>query len=312
MSADPTLRDSLSGWGDLMSIKNRIRWIVSAIVITCCLPGRGVSQPLYLYGVDGDDDIMVRVDVEAGVPIVETLGTVVSGGNPVPEMEAMTWDPDLARLIVVSNAGAGPVYRIRLEDINPPGNIPTTFVGNTGSIQIEGVALHPTELVYYAVDNTTNPPLLVKIDRFSGMVMTEVGELEDVNGNNFSNVEGLAFTSSAPYVLYGASNPGEGPSTLIVINTTTAVVTPIGTGIGFVNVECLDFAPDGTLYGFSNGAGLEDHFITIDVGTGVGTVFKVVDAKGIDIEGCAFTQADTEVGVEASTWSNAKQLYKVP
>jgi len=281
-------------------------------VLSLSLPGPGVALPLYLYGVDGDDDTMVRVDVNAAMPIVEPLGTVVSGGGPVPEMEARTWDRDLGRLIVVSNAGTGPLYRIRLEDISPPADIPASFVGNTGSIQIEGVALQPAENAYYGVDNTTHPPRLIKIDRFTGVVNAVVGDLEDAIGTDYNNVEGLAFTFEVPYVLYGASNPGEGPSTLIRIDTSTGTVTPIGTGVGFVNVECLVFAPNGTLYGFSNGNALGDHFITIDVGTGAGTLFNVIDAQSFDIEGCAFANPGIQVGIEASTWSNAKQLFKAP
>jgi hypothetical protein len=194
----------------------------------------------------------------------------------------------------------------------PPANIPATFVGNTGTIQMEGLALEPAEDVLYAVDNTNSPAVLVKVDKFTGMVTAVVGPLVDTNGVKYKNMEGLAFTANAPHLLYGANNPGEGLSTLVRINKATGAVTPIGTGIGWVNVECLVFAPNGTLYGFSNGNTLSDRFITIDTTTGVGTLFNTVDAQGYDIEGCAFLEPPVGVGVQGSTWSSVKTRYRTP
>jgi len=286
------------------------------ILLTTTLAATQASAgllPLFLYGVDGDDDVMVRLDVTANPPVIELLGTVVNGGNDIPEMEAMTWDPSLTRLFVVSNAGSGPMFLIDPDDITapPPADIPTTFVGNTGTIQMEGIALEPAVDVLYGVDNTTDPSRLVRINKNNGSV-TVVGPLEDAGGNDFDNMEGLAFTFTAPHVLYGANNPGEGLSQLVTIDRNTGLVTPIGTGIGFVNVECLTFSPDGTLYGFSNGNSLQDRFITIDPTTGVGTLFKAVDAQGYDIEGCAFLESDIQIGVQPSSWSGVKGLYRTP
>ena len=55
-----------------------------------------------------------------------------------------------------------------------------------------------------------------------------------------------------------------------------------------------------------------DEFITISTATGAGTLFNVIDAKSFDIEGCAFLEPDTNVGVQSSSWSDFKQLYKNP
>jgi hypothetical protein len=229
-------------------------------------------------------------------------------------MEAMIWDPDLGRLVVVSNAGAGPLFRIDANDITapPPADIPASYVGDTQTIQMEAIALQPVESVYYGADNTTHPGVLVKIDRFSGAVTQIVGELEEADGTDYSNIEALAFTFDAPHVLYGANNPGEGLSQLVTINTLTGEVTPIGPGIGFVNVECLAFAPNGTLYGFSNGNADSDRFLVIDPNTGIGTELSVIDADQYDIEGCALLEPNTNVGVETSTWSGVKRLYGAP
>jgi len=272
------------------------------------------ALPMYLYGVEGDDDTMVRVDLNSPTPTAELLGTVVYNGAPVLEMEALTWDRDLGRLIVVSNAGAGPVFRINPTDITapPPADIPAAYVGDTQTIQMEGIALQPVENVYYGADNTTHPGLLVKIDRFNGTVTQVIGELEAADGTDYDNMEALAFTFDTPHVLYGANNPGEGLSQLVTINTLTGEVTPVGPGIGFVNVECLAFAPNGTLYGFSNGNAASDWFIVIDPITGIGTELSVVDADQYDIEGCALIEPNTNVSVQSSNWSGVKRLYAMP
>jgi hypothetical protein len=111
--------------------------------------------------------------------------------------------------------------------------------------------------------------------------------------------------------LYGANNPSDGQSTLVTINTATGLVTPIGL-VGFVNVECLVFAPDGTLYGFSNGNDLVDFFITIDTGSGAGALFNTVDPSGLDIEDCVILEPGVQVSVQEKSWTSVKSLYKQP
>lgn len=61
------------------------------------------------------------------------------------------------------------------------------------------------------------------------------------------------------------------------IDLATATATPIGSGLGFNDVEALAFAPDGTLYGVADGtvgsgSGLTDFLIRINTSTGVGTL----------------------------------------
>jgi hypothetical protein len=272
-------------------------------------------QPLYLYGTEGDDDTLYRVNVNGAPPLIELLGDVrddVTNAH-VFEMEAMTWDPSLGRIFVVSNSGSGPLYKINPSDITgPPAmDIPATKVGNTNTVQMEGVALNLDTDVMYGVDNSTDPARLKVIDKFTGQIASTVGQLVDAQGEKYDNMEALAFSFDPPYVLYGANNPSDGQSTLVTINTATGLVTPIGL-VGFVNVECLVFAPDGTLYGFSNGNDLVDFFITIDTGSGAGALFNTVDPSGLDIEDCVILEPGVQVSVQEKSWTSVKSLYKQP
>jgi hypothetical protein len=287
--------------------------LIVFVLVVLPLVAAAQVQPLYLYGTEGDDDTLYRLDVNGAPPTIVLLGDVrddITNGH-VFEMEAMTWDPDLGRIFVVSNAGSGPLYKINPSDITgPPAmDIPATKVGNTGTIQMEGVALNLETDIMYGVDNSTDPARLKIVDKFTGMITSTVGPLVDGSGEKYDNMEGLAFTFDEPYVLYGTNNPGEGLSTLVTIDTSTGLVTPVGP-VGYVNVECLVFGPDGTLYGFSNGNGLVDYFITIDINTGAGSLFNTVDPSGLDIEGCVILEPGVQVSVEEKSWSSVKTLYQ--
>ncbi len=66
------------------------------------------------------------------------------------------------------------------------------------------------------------------------------------------------------------------------LDLATAQATPIGSGIGFNDVEGLAIAPDGTLYGVADGtagAGSQatDFLIRIDTATGVGTLVGALE-----------------------------------
>ena len=65
-------------------------------------------------------------------------------------------------------------------------------------------------------------------------------------------------------------------NTLYRLDLATGQATPVGTGIGFNDVEGLAFAPDGTLYGVADGtagsgSASTDFLIRIDTATGTGT-----------------------------------------
>ncbi|NIQ12651.1 hypothetical protein GWN42_17785, partial [candidate division KSB1 bacterium] len=77
-----------------------------------------------LFGVDGDDNRLVRLNVSAVNPPVEVLGTVVDGTKAIVDTEAMTWDPVSGSLLVISNEDDGPLYMIDPDDINGNADIP--------------------------------------------------------------------------------------------------------------------------------------------------------------------------------------------
>lgn len=238
-------------------------------------------QSKFLFGVDSDDDRLVQVDVEMTNPTVEILGKVVDGSKPLQDMEAMTWDPVSRRILVISDEDDdGPLYMIDPADINGTANIPATFVGNTDSDEIEGIAVHPVTGELFGVDNSSHK--LVKISLSDGTV-TEIGKL------GFKDVGGLAFTLEPNPVLYGADSKIE---KLITIDTETGAGTPVNPAntIGFPDVECLEFAQDGTLFGFSNGN--THKFITIDITTGIGNEFPTLGSGSLDIEGFTFMLPD--------------------
>lgn len=70
-------------------------------------------------------------------------------------------------------------------------------------------------------------------------------------------------------------------NTLYRLDLATGRATPIGTGIGFNDVEGLAFAPDGTLYGVADGtagtgSATTDFLIRINTTTGAGTLVGVL------------------------------------
>lgn len=72
-------------------------------------------------------------------------------------------------------------------------------------------------------------------------------------------------------------------NTLYRLDLATGQATPVGTGIGFNDVEGLAFAPDGTLYGVADGtagsgSASTDFLIRIDTATGTGTLVGVMSA----------------------------------
>jgi hypothetical protein len=242
-----------------------------------------VARPDTLFGIDGDNSMLIRVAVTDVSPSVVVLGTVVNGSGPIEDPEAMTWDPVLGRILIVSNEDEGPLYMIDPADIPdpPPADIPATFIGNTDSDDIEGIAVNPVSGELFGVDNTSHK--LVKISTVDGAV-TEIGDL------GFKDVEGLTFTLSPDTVLF-ATDTRSGK--LITIDTNTGAGTPVHPTnlIGFPNVEGLAFASDSTLFGFSNST--IDEFITINTSSGIGTIFSTTGSQGLDIEGLTFMRPDS-------------------
>lgn len=274
-------------WGDTSETALMIAPGDSVQVTQVLLAGRPGEVPAIicvddtskvLYGIDGDNDHLIRVDLNVPAPAVGILGKVIHSSKSIENMEAMTWDPVLGRIIVISNDDDGPLYLIDPANINGAADIPATLVGPTGSDDIEGIAVNPVTGELFGVDNSSHK--LVKISvTAGGVAVADIGDL------GFKDVEGLAFTFEPDPVLYGADTR---TGKLITIDTATGVSSAVDSDnmIGFPNVEALEFDRDGELFGYSNGT--NHQFITVDLQTGIGEVVPVLGTEGLDVEGLTF------------------------
>ncbi|MFQ5650253.1 MAG: T9SS type A sorting domain-containing protein [bacterium] len=246
------------------------------------------AAPSFMFGVDGDNDFLVRVNVKDTNPLAVNWGTVTDGSASIVDLEAMTWDPGSRRLLLISNEDDGPLYAIDGSVLGGPmplaaRNLAAAFIGSTGSDDIEDIAVNPVTGELFGVDNSSHQLLL--IDRTTAAV-TEIGAL------GFRDVEAITFRVEADstVVLYGADTK---TGKLLVIDLATGAGTPVHptNTIGFPQVEGLAFSPQNTLFGFSNG---EVHkFIVIDPTTGIGTEFPTRSSAALDIEGLTFLKPDS-------------------
>ncbi|MGI8956780.1 MAG: hypothetical protein ACR2II_07685 [Chthoniobacterales bacterium] len=123
------------------------------------------------------------------------------------------------------------------------------------------------QTLYVATGTLGVQGILYTIDATNGNVLTTVGPLHDVAGANY----GMAGMKYDPVngIFYGATSGKSptAPSSLIIIDPRTALVTPIGP----FNAVLTDVAIDpttGIMYGVS---GFNQKFYTIDLQTGLAT-----------------------------------------
>ena len=242
----------------------------------------GVPPEQNLFGIDSNDSKLVKVDINVANRSILELGTIKDRaiGARVKEIEAMTWDPQLGRILLISNIPNGALYKIDQNKIpmsQSTDDIPAELVGYLSSNEIEGIAIHPDNHKLYGVD-TNKKDKLITINKTTGKEST-LGMLK-----NFGDVEGLAFRLTPNPVLYGIDSD---TNKLITIDIVTGIATPVNSlnQIGIPDIECLEFAPDGTLFGFSNET---RKFIKIDPISGIGTEFTVEGSQKFDLEGLAF------------------------
>ncbi len=251
------------------------------IEVECALP----AQPSILLGVDEDSRSLVRVDVNVFEPEVINLGPILFQGEQVLEMEAMAFDPISRRFLIVSNKKGGRLFALNPADVPTPSNargIEVEFIGVLGSTHVDGIAIHPETGDMFGVE--TERVVLLRIDRASAETKT-IGPL------GFENIEGLAFSKQAKPVLYGIDNES---GKLVTIDMATGRGKAVGDRkVGFKNIECLEFAPDGRLFAFSNRT--PDRFITIDAKSGIGREFATIGSNGLDVEGLSFFMAEPSV-----------------
>jgi len=234
-----------------------------------------------LLGVDDENGHIIKIDLKTEPNQIEILGTLIYNSILLKDLEAMTWDPVEGHILVISKMDDGSLYKIDPTKIpykKSLANIPAILVGRSYSY-IEGIAVNPVTGQLFGVDNRLHK--LVLINKSNAQV-TIVGDLR------FNDVEGLAFTLDTNPTLYGADSKS---GKLITIDTKTGNGTPVHpyNCLNFPNVECLEFSPDGTLYGFSDGPNRNSKlFITIDPASGIGTKFMGCGNIILDIEGLTF------------------------
>ncbi len=94
-------------------------------------------------------------------------------------------------------------------------------------------------------------------------------------GLSYYSLRGMAFNAAGEcFVIQNGGSAGSttDPDELYKLNISDGTFTFVGTINGFVGVQGLDFAPDGTLYGWDGLSGL----LTIDPNTAVGTDVSAV------------------------------------
>ena len=266
-------------------------------LIAVALPAGAYAQ-LFMYGIDLKRNRFVKVNV-ATTEVTEL-------GKPDPNVtyEAMAFDPATSFVFLAADvSNTGSLRRATKTDLNASDPVPITFVGNFPSPDIESLSVNPVTGGLYGVNNDSRR--LVLIDKNTGNATNISSSSQPL----LNGVQGLAFTITDPPLLYAVARiSGENRLVQVDFNVGTAsLVHPTNT-IGFNGkIKALAFAPGpdiftpGTLYGFHE-SGKE--FITIDINTGIGTVYNVIDPENNrQIEGLTFLKPDKLIPVELSRFS---------
>jgi len=105
---------------------------------------------------------------------------------------------------------------------------------------------------------------LYTIDPVTGAILTTVGPLNDVNGNNYP-MAGLKYHPTTG-IFYGATaNAAVNPNSLVIVDPATALVTRVIGPFGQVLTDIAIDPTTGIMYGIS---GFNEKFFTINTVTG--------------------------------------------
>lgn len=121
----------------------------------------------------------------------------------------------------------------------------------------------PNPAVLYAASGTFGVQgILYTLDPANGAVLTTVGPLHDAAGNNY-HITGMKYHPMTR-IFYGVTGDPTSPDYLVVVDPTTALVTPIGL-LGAVLTDIAIDPTTGIMYAVS---GLNQKFYTVDTSTG--------------------------------------------
>lgn len=158
--------------------------------------------------------------------------------------------------------------------------------GNSGEASSTWTKIDPDQVLYGADGEGGNPnTLLYLLDPETGNILTAIGPIQDGTDSEINYpVTGLAFdpTTGLLYATTGDDIDSDRSEKLIRIDPMTGLATLIGPVVSIVDegegestvshtMGDIAFAPDGTLYGWSE-CGCEDDLYTIDLTTGVATL----------------------------------------
>jgi hypothetical protein len=121
----------------------------------------------------------------------------------------------------------------------------------------------PNPAVLYAASGTFGVQgILYTLDPANGAVLTTVGPLHDAAGNNY-HITGMKYHPMTR-IFYGVTGDPTSPDYLVIVDPTTALVTPIGL-LGAVLTDIAIDPTTGIMYAVS---GLNQKFYTVDTSTG--------------------------------------------
>jgi hypothetical protein len=131
----------------------------------------------------------------------------------------------------------------------------------------EGDAQGRRAVLYAAKGTFGVQGTLFTLDQATGAVLTTVGPLNDVNGNNYG-MGGLKYHPTTG-IFYGATmnDSPTHPNYLVIVDPATALVTPIGP-LGAVLTDIAIDPTTGIMYAVS---GMNQKFYTINTTTGLAT-----------------------------------------
>ena len=261
-------------------------FIFSLVIVSGSLQAQVLKDSCYT--IPEDQGILVRLDKATGGET--TIGSL--GLADTEEVEAIAFSPNSDTLFASNGADLGFV------DLTTGAY---TLIGSFGSgdgadgilafDDVDGLTWDPVNNVLFASVRVPGQDILIRVDRSTG------AHIPDAFGPNIdyvritgplilADVDDIAI-NPADGEMYAVANTSTNNDILINIDKNTGVSTKIG-DVLVDNMEGFGFSNDGLLYattGKSSGAGTDNSFFSLDIGTGNATLITNL-TTGQDYESC--------------------------
>jgi len=168
-------------------------------------------------------------------------------------------------------------------------------VGNSGLRGLNSLARDSGGTLFSVATLVDGSALLATIDPITGAGQ---GLVADNFGQVTPDVRGLAFSSNNTLFAINSTISDSQPDDLYTINVATGAGTFIGM-TGLNDLQGLDFAPSGALFGWDVSLGL----VTIDSLTGVATDVNPLVGASADIQSIVFAQDGTLFGARSALFT---------